>query len=55
MAVINNVTIECEVDPELVLNEITPEDVVNYLGADELLKEIGEKAAVEYFKLELAE
>jgi len=55
VAVINNITIECDVDPELVLDEIDISDVVNYLGIEDLLNEIGENAAVEHFGLELAE
>ncbi len=55
MAEIDNVVIECNVDPELVLDEITPRDVVNYLGAKELLDEIGKDKAIKHFDLKLAD
>ena len=46
---------EIEVDPEIVLDEIDIYDVVDYLGADKLLEEIGIDEAIKYFEIEVAD
>lgn len=52
----NAVDVEIDgLDTDDVLKEMSPEDVISAMGADELLGEIGEEAAREYFGIKESE
>lgn len=49
------IDMEIEVDPEIVLDGLTVKEVVDYLGYDAFLEEIGADFAIEYFGIEVQE
>ena len=48
-------TDEVTVNAESVIDQFSLQEIVDYLGAGDLLDEIGEKEAIEHFGIEVAE